>query len=171
MLHSPAISRYLVVILNGTKNPYRGAVAQDIRDAIIKTRAQKGVPATYWNQAEQEIRLKEAYKKWSRHGGVWSAVAAKVKRSHSSPMCSLKWKTRSILSNWGMLRKDALRVYKTKSDQMEAVSRDVTSSGIHFNDHFLVGWRISSLWATITSSVETFVLHSAIQIYVKRDHF
>ena len=69
---------YVVVVLNGAKNPYRNAVALDIKNAILKTRAEKGTPATYWSQPEQETRLEEAYQKWSRHGGVWSAAAAKV---------------------------------------------------------------------------------------------
>ena len=69
---------YVVVVLNGTKNPYRNAVALDIKNAILKTRAEKGTSATYWSQPEQEKRLEEAYQKWSRHGGVWSAAAAKV---------------------------------------------------------------------------------------------
>ena len=69
---------YVVVVLNGAKNPYRSAVAHDIKNAIMKTRAEKGTPATYWSQAEQVKHLEEAYQKWSRHGGVWSAAAVKV---------------------------------------------------------------------------------------------
>ena len=72
------IISYVVVILNGTKNPYRNTVASDIKNAILKTRAEKGTPATYWSRSEQEKRLEEVYQKWSRHGGVWSAAAAKV---------------------------------------------------------------------------------------------
>ena len=68
-----------MVILNGAKNPYRNTVAGDIKNAILKTRAEKGIPATYWSQSEQEKRLEEVYQKWSRHGGVWSAAAAKVR--------------------------------------------------------------------------------------------
>ena len=67
-----------MVILNGAKNPYRNTVAGDIKNAILKTRAEKGIPATYWSQSEQEKRLEEVYQKWSRHGGVWSAAAVKV---------------------------------------------------------------------------------------------
>lgn len=65
--------------MNGTKNPYRGQVGQDIRDAIIKKRAEKGEPAMYWSQTEQESRLEHTYQKWSAHGGVWSAAASKVR--------------------------------------------------------------------------------------------
>lgn len=72
------IFSYVVVVLNGTKNPHWNAVAYDIKNAILRTWAEKGVPATYWRQAEQERRLEEAYQKWSHHGGVWSVAAAKV---------------------------------------------------------------------------------------------
>lgn len=75
--HSPT-HRYLIVIAGGTRNPLRGAVAKDVTDAILKTRAINGLPATYWTQKEQEVKLDEAYEKWSKHGGVWSAAAPKV---------------------------------------------------------------------------------------------
>lgn len=64
--------------IGGTKNPFRSEVARDITDAILKTRAKKDVSATYWNKEEQEKRLTEAYNKWSRKGGVWSAAAVRV---------------------------------------------------------------------------------------------
>ncbi|KZP11522.1 hypothetical protein FIBSPDRAFT_756586, partial [Athelia psychrophila] len=82
--------RYLIVIIGGTKNPFRSEVAQDITDAILKTRAKKGVSATYWNRAEQERRLIEAYEKWSRKGGVWSAAAVRTHQdqlAHVSKGC------------------------------------------------------------------------------------
>ncbi|KAF7969565.1 hypothetical protein HWV62_26925 [Athelia sp. TMB] len=70
--------RYLVVTIGGTKNPFRSEVAQDITNTILKTRAKKGASATYWGKEEQERRLIEAYDKWSKKGGVWSAAAAKI---------------------------------------------------------------------------------------------
>lgn len=38
------------------------------------------MPAVYWSQKEQEEKLAEAYEKWARKGGVWSAAAPKVSR-------------------------------------------------------------------------------------------
>lgn len=66
------------MITSGTRNPFRGEVARDITDAILKTRAGGGAPAVYWSQEEQEEKLAEAYEKWSRKGEVWSAAAPKV---------------------------------------------------------------------------------------------
>ncbi|PSR70788.1 hypothetical protein PHLCEN_2v13334, partial [Hermanssonia centrifuga] len=67
--------RYAVVILGGKKNPYRSAVIGDIVSAILKSRATKTRPAEYYKQEEQEENLVAAYRKWSNHGGVWSAAA------------------------------------------------------------------------------------------------
>jgi hypothetical protein len=53
-------------------------VANDITDAILKTRAKSGSISTYWTKEEQEQRLIAVYKKWSHKGGVWSAAAPKV---------------------------------------------------------------------------------------------
>ncbi|RDX47536.1 hypothetical protein OH76DRAFT_1456744 [Lentinus brumalis] len=74
------LGRYLAVVLNGTKNPYRGEVAKDVVDSILKNRAGKDGHrhARYYNRTEQEHRLKEMYEKWARKGGVWSFAAAKV---------------------------------------------------------------------------------------------
>ncbi|KAJ6502910.1 hypothetical protein C8R47DRAFT_1251855 [Mycena vitilis] len=70
--------RYGAVILNGVKNPHRGEVLKDIRDAIIKVPAGKDGPAKYWSQAEQAMRLPAAFDKWAVRGGVWSAAAQNV---------------------------------------------------------------------------------------------
>lgn len=70
--------RYLATIINGAKNPFRGAVAKDITEAILQTRAGKGVSASYRNQDEQSKRLNDTYQKWFEHGNVWSAAASKV---------------------------------------------------------------------------------------------
>lgn len=70
------------MVLNGTQNPHRSAVAKDIRDAIIKVPAAKGIPATYWGKGEQETQLVAAYEKWALKGGVWSAAAKQVSTVH-----------------------------------------------------------------------------------------
>ena len=75
--------RYLIVIINGTKNPHRSAVAKDITDAILKTHATDGKPATYWNKGEQESRLEAAYEKWLKHGKVWSVAASNVSQART----------------------------------------------------------------------------------------
>jgi hypothetical protein len=73
------VTRYLIVVVNGTKNPHRSAVAKDITDAILQTRSSKGVSAVYWNKEEQERRLTAAFEKWAQQTDVWSAAAPKVR--------------------------------------------------------------------------------------------
>ncbi|KAG2738225.1 hypothetical protein P692DRAFT_201842822 [Suillus brevipes Sb2] len=70
-------ARYIAVMLQSSKSPYRGTVAADITGAILKTHAEKGQPAQYWDRAEQERRLMVAFSKWADKG-VWSAAAQKV---------------------------------------------------------------------------------------------
>ncbi|KAH9939540.1 hypothetical protein B0H21DRAFT_698307, partial [Amylocystis lapponica] len=70
--------RYLICVMNGTRNPLRGAVAHDLSDAILKSKADKHNLATYWSQSEQEQRLIAVYDKWSSNGNVWTAAAAKT---------------------------------------------------------------------------------------------
>ncbi|KAJ6484175.1 hypothetical protein C8R45DRAFT_931628 [Mycena sanguinolenta] len=70
--------RYLAAILNGVNNPYRAAVAAEIRNAVLKRPANKGVPAQYWTKEEQEMKVCEVYDKYSQLGGVWSAAAQAV---------------------------------------------------------------------------------------------
>nr|VWO98010.1 Carboxylic ester hydrolase (EC [Ganoderma boninense] len=72
------LMRYLACVKDGNKNAHRAEVANDIVDAILKSRAANGIPATYYPQPEQERRLLEAYDKWEKHGGVWTPAAAKV---------------------------------------------------------------------------------------------
>jgi hypothetical protein len=67
-----------VTVINGAKNPFRGAVAKDIVDAILYTKAGKGVSAQYRDREEQSRKLKEMYNKWHEKGNVWSAAAPKV---------------------------------------------------------------------------------------------
>ncbi|KAA1471880.1 hypothetical protein DENSPDRAFT_859196 [Dentipellis sp. KUC8613] len=69
------MTRYTVCIMNGTKNPFHTAVAQDIVNAIIKTRADKYNKTEYRSQEEQERRLEAAYEKYVEKGGVWTAAA------------------------------------------------------------------------------------------------
>ncbi|KAH9931192.1 hypothetical protein B0H21DRAFT_699867, partial [Amylocystis lapponica] len=70
--------RYLVCVMNGTRNPLRGAVAHDLADAILKSKADKHNMATYWSQGEQEKRLVSVYEKWASNGNVWTAAAVKT---------------------------------------------------------------------------------------------
>ncbi|KAL6307929.1 hypothetical protein BKA93DRAFT_726473, partial [Sparassis latifolia] len=70
--------RYLICIINGTRNALYTAVASDLVNAILKTRADKHNTAVYWGQREQERRLVEGYEKWLDKGGVWTATAVKV---------------------------------------------------------------------------------------------
>ena len=64
--------------MNPRTNPHRSAVAQEVSRAILKERARKGRPAIYWPHSEQIQRLEDVYKKWEKHGDVWSAAAEKV---------------------------------------------------------------------------------------------
>ncbi|KAJ8581087.1 hypothetical protein M405DRAFT_868973, partial [Rhizopogon salebrosus TDB-379] len=61
-------ARYVAVILQSSKSPYRSAVAADIMGAILKKHAEHGQPAEYWDLA---------FDKWAEKG-VWSAAAQKV---------------------------------------------------------------------------------------------
>lgn len=71
--------RYLATIINGTKNPHRAQVANDISGSILKKKANgKGGSAEYWTKEEQAKRLSDVYQKWSEKGNVWSAASAKV---------------------------------------------------------------------------------------------
>ncbi|KAJ7157749.1 hypothetical protein C8R46DRAFT_909000, partial [Mycena filopes] len=70
--------RYLAAVLNGTNNLHRAEVAADIRNAILKNSASKGVLAQYWDKHEQEAKMIAVYNKYSARGGVWSAAAHAV---------------------------------------------------------------------------------------------
>ncbi|KAJ7607603.1 hypothetical protein DFH06DRAFT_1486459 [Mycena polygramma] len=70
--------RYAVGILGGVHNPRRNAVLKDIKEAVLKVPASKGVLAQYWSQPEQETRLALAYDKWAKVGGIWSAAAQNI---------------------------------------------------------------------------------------------
>ncbi|KAH9001813.1 hypothetical protein EDB86DRAFT_2827581 [Lactarius hatsudake] len=85
------LTRFLAVIINGTKNPHRAEVAKDITDAILKKRAANGKGAEYWTKEEQ----------WSRKSGVWSAAASQVytdQMSHVRKGCLVR-KREDICSN------------------------------------------------------------------------
>ncbi|KAI0694249.1 hypothetical protein C8T65DRAFT_585152, partial [Cerioporus squamosus] len=81
------VQRYLACVLGGTKNPRHSKVPQDITDAILKSRASDGNPATYWSQEEQERWLVLAYEKWVEDGSIWSAAAEKV---HADQLAHVK---------------------------------------------------------------------------------
>ncbi|KAI1783814.1 hypothetical protein LXA43DRAFT_902828 [Ganoderma leucocontextum] len=72
------IMRYMICVVGGTKNALRPAVAQDLRNAILKAPAKDRVPAVYRSQEDQEKRLEEVFEKWDRHGGIWTAAASKT---------------------------------------------------------------------------------------------
>ncbi|KAG1841954.1 hypothetical protein F4604DRAFT_1597732 [Suillus subluteus] len=72
-----ALERYIAVMLQSNKSPYRGTVTADITGAILKKHAEHGQPAQYWDRAEQEQRLMVAFDKWVDKG-IWSAAAQKV---------------------------------------------------------------------------------------------
>jgi hypothetical protein len=78
------LSRYSAAIINGTKNPNRNEVLQDIRDAIIRKPAGKEGPATYWSRKDQEERLVSAFNRWAEHGDVWAVAATKVSQCDCS---------------------------------------------------------------------------------------
>ena len=92
-------ARYLIVVVNGTKNPHRSTVAKDITDAILQTRASKGVSAIYHSKEEQESRLTTAFKKWSARPDVWSAAAPKVSASYHMNDSATNWNNRFLLNN------------------------------------------------------------------------
>jgi len=77
------INRYLVVIMNGNKNPYKSMVAKDITESIIKEKSGKDTHAVYWEKDEQAARLSAAFQRWSEKD-VWSAAAPKVSSSDIS---------------------------------------------------------------------------------------
>ncbi|CAK5283262.1 unnamed protein product [Mycena citricolor] len=72
------IVRYLVALLNGASNPYRARIAMEIRDAILKQPASKGIPAKYRSKEEQESRIIGIFTMYEKIGNVWSAAAQSV---------------------------------------------------------------------------------------------
>ena len=69
---------YLAVVLNGMKNPLQNWVSKEITEVILRAHATTGKdsqPAMYWSHEEQKVRLEEAYRKYVKIGGVWSAAA------------------------------------------------------------------------------------------------
>ncbi|THH19481.1 hypothetical protein EW146_g1687 [Bondarzewia mesenterica] len=81
------LMRYLATIVNGTRNPHRSAVAKDVIDSILMTRAGGGKSAEYWSRDEQEQHLQLMYERWMMKGGVWSAAASKV---HADQLAHVK---------------------------------------------------------------------------------
>ena len=97
------------MIVNGAKNPNRSAVAKDITEAILETRAGKGASAVYQSKPEQESYLSAAFIKWSVHGGVWSAAVSKVHTTYIQLQGRLlnNVTSRHMLRNYGMYKKVA----------------------------------------------------------------
>lgn len=128
--------RYLAVVLNGTKNAYYTAVGQDIVDAILKKRSEKGTPAEYWAQEEQVEKLEAVYTKWLRKGGVWSAAAPKVRAYlclyqaiNTNLQTTSVGTIRFMPSRCGMQGGVALRVQDKTSRQTAVASKDPTKDG------------------------------------------
>ncbi|TRM55405.1 hypothetical protein BD626DRAFT_469578 [Schizophyllum amplum] len=74
------LMRYLAVIVDGTRNPNRVHVAHDITNALMKTKASDGVPATYFDCADQVMHMENMFAKWDAKGGVWNSSAAKASK-------------------------------------------------------------------------------------------
>ena len=68
----------LLVILNGSRNPHRRNVAEDIVNTLLKKQSQQGSGAEYWSREEQVRRFKDVYEKYAQLGEVWTAAADKV---------------------------------------------------------------------------------------------
>jgi hypothetical protein len=128
--------RYLIVILNGTKNPHWTEVAKDIWDAIIKKGAYKDAPSAYWRKGKQVIWLKAAYEKWSRVGTVWSAVAHKVSIIIMFIYHLSIWSyNRYTSTSWHMLKGVVWRDLIRMCTLMEAALRVHIRGGIASIDH------------------------------------
>ena len=59
-------------------NPRRREVVGDVVDSILKTRADKDKPATYYDKEEQERRLVSMFNKYDEMGGVWTDASYTV---------------------------------------------------------------------------------------------
>lgn len=70
-------------MLGGKENIQRRAVGNDIAEAILKTKATKDRPATYYGKEEQERRLVAAFEKWEKVDGTWSAASHDVRNQSS----------------------------------------------------------------------------------------
>ncbi|KAG2029132.1 hypothetical protein BDR03DRAFT_936882 [Suillus americanus] len=65
------IMRYATAILDPSKNPHWKEVVAEISSCILKTHAEGGNPAKYWDWNEQEMKLASTFKKWACKGTVW----------------------------------------------------------------------------------------------------
>ncbi|KAI0681977.1 hypothetical protein BC835DRAFT_1300938 [Cytidiella melzeri] len=66
------LGRYNLAIVGGTKNKWRPVVFCEIREAILKSKAEKDRPAQYWPKDVQERKLHGVYEKWAKNGSVWN---------------------------------------------------------------------------------------------------
>ncbi|KAJ7897747.1 hypothetical protein B0H13DRAFT_1555811, partial [Mycena leptocephala] len=71
--------RYMAGVLNGIQNPHHSEVAKDVRNAILKKPANKGVPAQYWTKDEQEVNILAVYEKYEKKGGIHLAQLKHVR--------------------------------------------------------------------------------------------
>ena len=131
-------SRYLIVVVNSTKNPHRSAVAKDINDTILKWWATKGVSVLYWSKEEQENRLITAFEKWKTVQGVWSAAATSVSIQPKPGVSCNSMMSRSMSNNCTTYKKVALLEPDAISPQMEVALKAHTRDGIRSRGHLRV---------------------------------
>src|SRR6266702_3640460 len=152
------LTRFLAVIVNGTKNPHRAEVAKDITDAILKKRAANGRGTEYWTKEEQAWQLQHAFEKWSWKSGVWSAAASQVR-----------------VSQLGQVYSGNLHANKVYTDQMNHVRKgclackweDICSDGSCIEGSHK-GW--NSLQCVQPSSLAVFVALSHDHILCRNIH-
>jgi hypothetical protein len=146
------------VVVNGTKNPHRSAVAKDITDAIIKRRAAKGVSALYWSKEEQESRLTVAFEKWKTVQDVWSAAALSVCGQQVSSVID-SMMSRSMSINCATYKKDALLEPDKISHQMAVALKVRIRDGIQSRDHLRAVLKSFAPWGMTLFFAETFASH------------
>ncbi|KAM6489712.1 hypothetical protein JOM56_014735, partial [Amanita muscaria] len=71
------IMRYIATIVSSKQSAYRARVAEEVSSCVLKSRAENGELARYWDRHEQESRLERMFAKWAAEG-VWSAAGQKV---------------------------------------------------------------------------------------------
>ncbi|OBZ69969.1 hypothetical protein A0H81_10476 [Grifola frondosa] len=143
------LARYLATIINGSKNLLRGAVAKDVIDAILKTRASGDQHAEYWDKQEQEERLQAMFEKWTVKESVWTAAASKVhadQLNHMKKGCLAR--PRQDIAADGSRHDFVLR------QNIHVAISSVPPSGLfitstHGSHHIHLTNRINELWNTL----------------------
>lgn len=140
------LTRYLIVVLNGTKNHHQSPVAIDIQDSILKTQATKECPATYWTKEEKWEQLVKTYKKWEQVSEVWLGAAKKASENF----------------NWYWVFKTCSYIPQTHQDQLKHVEKgclahsrqDIRTNGSHI-EGLHKGWGIMCVMASAFPNVES----------------